>query len=243
MNKSRRKLLTMGLGSAAGLSGLAAAAAIAERYGLLPPNHRGLYAPGETLTYASQRLLTRHSLAREFSPAQISTPFANSKPPETEEYRRLQATGFGEWQLAIEGLVERPGSLRLGDLKRFPRRSQITQLICEEGWSFIAEWTGVPLSAVLEQAGVLPQARFIVYFSADPYWQDSIDMSDALHPQTLLTYAMNGRDLPLGHGGPLRMRVPRQLGYKSVKYVNRLLVTETLGKFGPTGDYSWYAGI
>jgi hypothetical protein len=73
INLSRRKLLTAGLATT-GVSGLGAAARLADRYGLIPPDHGGLYGPGKTLTYGSQRLLTRHSLAREFSPREISTP-------------------------------------------------------------------------------------------------------------------------------------------------------------------------
>ena len=81
-NLSRRKLITTGLAATAGASGLAVAASLAQRYGLIPPDHGGIYGPGETLTYASQRLLTRHSLAREFPRSQISKPpFANGKPP------------------------------------------------------------------------------------------------------------------------------------------------------------------
>jgi DMSO/TMAO reductase YedYZ molybdopterin-dependent catalytic subunit len=79
-------------------------------------------------------------------------------------------------------------------------------------------------------------------------WWDSIDMADALHPQTFITYGMNGGDLPVRHGGPLRMRVPRQLGYKSVKYINRVTVTNSLKGFGygpgsTPPEYAWYAGI
>ena len=128
--------------------------------------------------------------------------------------------------------------------------SHITQVICEEGWSYTAEWIGTPLARVLEVAGILPQAKFVVYYSIDPEWWDSVDMADALHPQTLLSYGFNGGDLPVGFGGPLRMRVPRQLGYKSVKYINRLTVTDNLRSFGkglgsasPEAGYSWYAGI
>ena len=244
---SRRKLITTGITAAAGVSGLA----VADRYGLIPPDHGGIYGPGDTLTYATQRLLTRHSLAREFPRSQITkTPFANGKPPQDEEFKRLQAAGFAEWKLAVDGLVARPASLSLAQLKTYPSRSQITHLACEEGWSFIAEWSGVPLAHVLEAAGILPQARYVVYFSMDPGWWDSVDMADALHPQTLLTYGMNGGDLPVGHGGPLRVRVPRQLGYKSVKYITRLTVTDSLKSFGkglgssgPEFGYSWYAGI
>ena len=120
--------------------------------------------------------------------------------------------------------------------------SQITQLICEEGWSYIAEWTGVPLSHILNLAGVQPQAKYAVYYAMDG-WVDAIDMDDAGHPQTLVTYGINGGDLPIGHGAPLRLRVPRQLGYKSLQYLNRVTLTDTL-KGVPLGtEYSWYAGI
>ena len=101
----------------------------------------------------------------------------------------------------------------------------------------------MPLVHVLNAVGILPQAKYVVYFSIDRNWWDSIDMADALHPQTLLTYGMNGGELPVGHGGPLRLRVPRQLGYKSVKYITRLTVTDSLKDFSPEGSYAWYAGI
>ncbi|MBI4907953.1 MAG: molybdopterin-dependent oxidoreductase [Acidobacteria bacterium] len=250
-NPSRRKWIVSGLAMAAGGSGLAVAARIAGDYGLIPPDHGGIYGPGETLTYASQRLLTRHSLAREFPRSKISkAPFANGRPPESTEYTSLQTAGFADWKLAIDGMVGRPASLSLAELKSLPSRSQITHLACEEGWSFIAEWTGVPLAHVLDAAGILPQSKYVVYFSIQPGWWDSVDMADALHPQNLVTYGMNGGELPPGHGGPLRLRVPRQLGYKSVKYITRLTVTDSLKGFGkglgsgaPEAGYSWYAGI
>ncbi len=248
---SRRKMITRGLAAAAGLSGLAVAERIADRYGLVPPDHGGIYGPGETLTYAAQRLLTRHSLAREFSRSQISNPpFANETAPPSDHFKRLQADRFKDWRLTIEGLVVQPASLSLDDVKRFPVRRQITEIACEEGWSYVAEWVGTPLVDVLRAAGIMPQARYVVYFSIEASWWESVDMADALHPQTLLAYAMNGADLPVAFGGPLRLRVPRQLGYKSVKYINRLAVTDSLERFGkglgsasPEGGYAWYAGI
>jgi len=241
---SRRKLITAGLVSTTGAGALAAAARIADRYGLIPPDYGGIYGPGETLTYGTQRLLTRTSLAREFSPSQISkSPFANGRPPTDDAFKSLQAGGFADWRLEVNGMVARPRSFSLADLKSFPASSQITQLTCEEGWCFIAEWTGVTLRHVLQLAGILPQARYVVYFSIQQRWWHSIDMDDALHPQTLLTYGMNGAELPVGHGGPLRVRVPRQLGYKNVKFVNRLVVTDNLDKYWRKSSYSWYAGI
>jgi DMSO/TMAO reductase YedYZ molybdopterin-dependent catalytic subunit len=248
---SRRKFVTAGLAATAGISGLAAAAKLARRYGLVPPDSGGIYGPGETLTYAAQRLLTRHSLAREFPRSMISkTPFANEIAPLNDAFKRLQAGGFADWRLFVDGMVARPMSLSLSDLRSLPVRSQITEVVCEEGWSYIAEWIGSPLLDVLNAADVLPQARYVVYFSIEPDWWESIDMADARHPQTFLTWAMNDGDLPVGFGGPLRLRVPRQLGYKSVKFITRLTVTDSLKRFGkglgsaaPEGGYAWYAGI
>src|SRR5215831_11279850 len=188
-NLSCRRLLTTGLAATAGASGLAVAARMAHRYGLIPPDHGGLYGAGQTLTYASQRLLTRHSLARELPRSQISNPpFAKVRPFQIEAYDRMRARGFVDWRLEIGGMVAHPGSFSLAELKGFPTRSHITHLICEEGWSFVAEWTGVPLSHILDLAGTLPQARYVVYYSIQPRWWDSIDMADALHPQTLLIH-------------------------------------------------------
>jgi DMSO/TMAO reductase YedYZ molybdopterin-dependent catalytic subunit len=248
---SRRRFLTAGLAAAAGASGLGVAASLANRYGLIPPDGGGLYGPGESLTYAAQRLLARHSLAREFPRSMIcKAPFANSISPLNDAFKHVQGSDFVEWRLSVDGMVARPASYSLADLKSFPLRSQITEVVCEEGWSYIAEWTGTPVSEVLKESGILPQAKYLVYFSIDPDWWESIDMVDARHPQSLLTWAMNDGDLPVAFGGPLRLRVPRQLGYKSVKFVNRLMVTNSAKGFvsavdpkSPNYGYSWYAGI
>jgi DMSO/TMAO reductase YedYZ molybdopterin-dependent catalytic subunit len=146
MNKiSRRKLIVSGLAATAGASGLYAAALLAQKYGLIPPDHGGIYGLGETLTYASQRLLTRHSLAREFPRSSISPrPFPNELAPLTEDFKRLQAGGFVDYRLSVDGMVAEPASFSIADLKSYPSRSHITEIACEEGWSYIAEWIGVP---------------------------------------------------------------------------------------------------
>lgn len=217
MNKiSRRRLITTGLVTAVGAAGLGVAAKLAKRYGLIPPDAGVLYGAGETLTYAAQRLLTRHSMAREFAPSQISqNPFANEVEPPSPEFQRSQQGGFADWRLSVDGMVASPRSFSLAELRSLPSRSQITLIACEEGWSYIAEWSGVPLAQILELAGALPQARYVVYRSIQKEWWESIDMADALHPQTIITLGMNGGELPVAFGGPLRMRVPRQLGYKT----------------------------
>ena len=239
---SRRKLIATGITATAGAAGLTAAAQLADQYGLLPPDCRGIYGIGNTLTYASQRLSTRDSMAREFPSSQISkAPFAKIRPFKSETYDLMRAGNFKDWRVEVDGMVAKPSSFSLADLRSLPSRTQITQLICEEGWNFIAEWVGVSLSHVLNAVGVLPQARFVHYYSIQRNWRQSIDMTDALHPQTILAYGMNGDNISYGHGAPVRLCVPRQLGYKNVKYITRLSITDKLDRFNPA--YSWYAGI
>ena len=223
----------------------------------LPPTYGHLLRIGDNFTYAAHRLLLPgQPLAREYSRSDISSfpaigttdPGAADRPTFHPEhgpvYARLRQGGFADWRLSIEGRVARPGTYSLADLQRFPSHTQITRHACEEGWSAIAEWQGVTLRAVLQAAGTLPDARFVSIHAYD-HWVDSIDMLDALHPQTLLAYGMNGRALPVPHGAPVRLRVATQLGYKSLKFLRRLVVTSTFDASAspvPAG-WSWYAGI
>jgi len=221
----------------------------------LPPTYGNILRMGDTFTYAAHRaLLPGRSLAREYSRQDISSfpatgttnPGDPKKPNSSETYRQLQGGGFANWRLSVEGLVARPRTYSLDELSRIPSRTQITKHTCEEGWSAIAEWTGVPLSRVLDAVGLLPAARFVSFYSYDG-WADSIDLFDALHPQTLLAYRMNGRDLPIAHGAPVRLRVETQMGYKSMKYLQRIVVREEFDDGGKNGNiqngWSWYAGI
>jgi DMSO/TMAO reductase YedYZ molybdopterin-dependent catalytic subunit len=226
---TRRTFITGGLATVAGASGVGAAVYFAGRHGLIPPDHAGILGVGKTLTYSTQRLLTSgHTLAREFKRSDISKVApVNGPHPMDETYRGFLADGFKGWRLSIEGLVARPVSFSLEELKRLPAESHITLHACEEGWSYIAEWTGVRLAAVLDLVETRPESRYVVFEPfANPnqsgrlvrvLW-DSIDMADALHPQTLLAYGMNGEDLPPDHGAPVRLRLARHLGYKNTKY-------------------------
>ena len=250
---ARRTFLTAGLTTAAGASGFGAAIYFADRFGLIPPDHNGFVGIGETLTYATQRLLTsRHSLAREFTRHDISSVApVNGPHPRDDKYLSLLADGFRGWRLSIDGLVARPLTLSLDELKRLPQESHILLHACEEGWSYIAEWTGVRLASVLDVAGIRPEARYVVFEPfANPnqsgsvvrvLW-DSIDMADALHAQTLLAYAMNGEALPTDHGAPVRLRLGRHLGYKNTKYLSRIVVTDRRD-FYRKGRGTWYGGI
>jgi DMSO/TMAO reductase YedYZ molybdopterin-dependent catalytic subunit len=217
----------------------------------------------EKLSFGGQRLVLSSSapLAREYSKSDISRVFkANgSIRPDTDAYRALQMTQFADWRLQIDGLVEKPLSLSLDELRAMPSRTQITRHDCVEGWSAIGEWTGVPLGYLLMQAQLKPNAKYLMFRCADNLGQtpgdtglyyESIDLVDAYHPQTIMAYAMNGQTLPVEHGAPLRLRVERQLGYKMAKYVMRIEAVDdfskiVLGKGGFWEDrgYQWYAGL
>lgn len=216
----------------------------------------------EEVNHRVQRvLLGRKALAREYTDKDISREFrANGTTnPDTEQYNALAKGGFVDWQLAVGGLVERPLQLSLEELRSMPSRTQITRHDCVEGWSCIGKWKGVQLSRVIERAGLKPAARFIAFYCADTLeltldgtgqYYETIDLVDALHPQTLLAYDMNDRPLDVPHGAPLRLRLERQLGYKMAKYVMRIEALESFEKLGrgkggywEDRGYQWYAGI
>jgi len=212
-----------------------------------PPTYGNLLRMGDNFSYDMERLLIPgRTLAREYTLSDI-TPFpaiGTVNPADGEHgeaYAAMVKNGFADWRLEVTGSVGRPRAFSLADLKRMASRTQITRHTCEEGWSAIAEWTGVPLSAVLTACAIRPAARFVNYSSIDG-WTDSVDMVDALHPQTILAYGMNGRDLPIGHGAPVRMRVERQIGYKSVKFLKRIVVSDHFIDQGPS-EWAWHVGI
>ncbi len=214
------------------------------------------------LTQRVQRaFIGRGALAKEFTKADIRQgmkPNGVIAPPD-QDYQAMKALGFAAWRLEVTGMVNAPLSLSLSDIQGMPQRTQITRHDCVEGWSCIAEWTGVPLAKVLDAAGVRPQAKYVVIHCMDTIQQtlsggikyyESIDLVDARHPQTILAWGMNGDLLPERNGAPLRLRVERQLGYKMAKYVRGIELTDRLDGFGrgkgsywADNGYDWYAGI
>jgi len=232
--------------------------------GLIMPDNRArrIMEAATDLSYRSQRLLMGpDALAPEFTQADVRQPMRPNgvTAPREEGYRRLAAGGFADYRLEVHGLVERPLALDLATIRGMPARTQITRHDCVEGWSCIAEWTGVPLATVLAAARPRPEARYVVFWCygeienalSGPFtYYETIDMVDAYHAQTILAYGMNGADLPEANGAPLRLRVERQLGYKMAKFLRSI---ELVASFETVGDgrggfwedwgYSWYAGI
>ena len=261
----RRKLLLAGAGGGLMLSGCSRITQSDRLIGADAFQHVLGYAQAWTL-HTQRFLLGGGQLAREYRPSDISERFyANgSTNPGGDDYAAAVDDGFSTWSFTVSGLVRRPMRLSLADLRRLPSRTQITRHDCVEGWSAIGGWTGVPLGLLLHAADVLPQAKYAVFQCADNLdgepakggeqapgqYYESLALVDAVHPQTLVAYAMNGRPLEVPHGAPLRLRVERQLGYKQAKYIMRIEAVADLhhiqggkGGFWEDRGYEWYAGI
>ncbi len=217
---------------------------------------------GETLDRGAHRLIVGPTaLAREYRESDISPDFKpnGSTDPDSDAYRALAADGFRDYRLEIGGLVKRPLSLSLTELREAPSRRQITRHDCVEGWSSIAGWRGARLGPLLDRAGLLPSARYLMFFCADTLeltldgtgdYYESIAIEDGYHPQTILAYEMNDAPLPIAHGAPLRLRLERQLGYKMAKYVMKIEAVDSFKRFGrgkggywEDRGYQWYAGV
>jgi DMSO/TMAO reductase YedYZ molybdopterin-dependent catalytic subunit len=148
------------------------------------------------------------------------------------------------WRLTVDGLVEKPLSLSLEDLRRMPRASYTVKHHCVEGWSAIASWAGVPVSEIVLRTRPKATARYIMFRSFDADYSNGWDMASALHPQTILAYAMNDNPLPPAHGAPLRLYSPTKLGYKMTKYLVSMTFMDTRpGGYWEDQGYPWFGGI
>ena len=250
---SRRKLL-LGAGATLMLSGC-------EKFfdSISQNKHaQSLLESAEGMSRRAQRLLTRRGkLAQEFSPADISPAFrANGNPPPiTMDYSADAQNHWTKWRLEVTGLVEQPARFSLEDLKAMPARTQITRHDCVEGWSVIGKWKGVRLEEIMQRVKPRAGARYVIFRCMDTdsdgnLYYESIDLVDAVHPQTILAYELNDRALPIDNGAPLRLRVETQLGYKHAKYIRALEFVGDLksigqgqGGYWEDQGYEWYAGI
>lgn len=245
---TRRRLLVTGAA--------AAASPLAAGCDRLPV--RPLLDFGQLMSLKAHRLLLAgQPLVREYTLDDISPDFPpnGTAMPYGTGYFELMISQFDAFRLKVDGLVRRELSLSLDEIKALPARTQVTQHSCDEGWTAIGQWTGIPLAHLLGMAELKPEARYIVFHCLDEmeagaFYYESIDLFDAFHPQTILAYGMNGGALPVSHGAPLRLRVERQVGYKNAKYVARVEAVERLDGFGrgkggywEDRGYQWYAGL
>nr|WP_312508089.1 molybdopterin-dependent oxidoreductase [Pseudomonas luteola] len=179
-------------------------------------------------------------LAPVYREDQITHPFPfNAFYPEYN----VPDVDLSDYRLEVSGLVQKKQPWTLEALRRLPQRSDITRLICIEGWSAIGQWSGVPLKTFLEHISADTTAKYVAFKCADRYYS-SIDMATALHPQTLLALDFGKTPLPPDYGYPLRLRVPTKLGFKNPKHIGELFVTNQYpGGYWEDQGYNWFSGI
>jgi len=251
-NERRKFLERMALASGAVLLGGCDRLAESESF-------KSILAAADAPTdFALHALTPENALVREFIEADLSPVFkANgSTNPQTPEYLAMVANDFADYRLRVGGLVATPMDLTLERLRAMPSRTQITRHDCVEGWSCIGKWKGTPLGAVLDLAKPRAEARYVVFHCADSLPRDdtryyeSIYLSEAYHPQSILAYDMNDAVLGIPHGAPLRVRLERKLGYKMAKYIVGLQLVASLdglgggnGGYWEDRGYQWHGGI
>ncbi len=217
--------VVLGLGLIAAIVGIYAVTSWASRFAPRTVQH----LLGSMIRPAMRSLAVRARSHQSYRPDEISPYFPiNGVPPETDEYKRIQADGFAAWRLEVIGLVEVPLRLSMDDIQRLPEQTQITRHHCIQGWSAVAAWRGFPLGAILDACRPLPGARYLIFHSygldttGQHHFYGSLDIRQARQPQTILAYEMNFKALPVAYGAPLRLRVETELGFKMVKWLRRI---------------------
>jgi DMSO/TMAO reductase YedYZ molybdopterin-dependent catalytic subunit len=189
---------------------------------------------GEKILFSPTRL------ARTYEPAERSPTFPSYFISPTMPFLKDP----GAWRLRVDGIVRQALLLSLGDLMRMPRVSYTVKHHCVEGWTALATWHGVPVSAIVERCQPLDSARYIRFTSFDSDYFNGWDLTSALHPQTILAYGMNDHALPPAHGAPLRLYSPTKLGYKLTKYLVSMTFTEKRpGGYWEDQGYPWFGGV
>ena len=231
----RRAFLRLGAG--AGAASLAAACGW-DGGGLVKPRLLSLSRlndwVGEHVLFSPTRLARTYDASRRSSG--VPAYFISDTVPMLRDP--------AAWRLTVGGLVRRPLSLSLDDIQRMPRVTYTVKHHCVEGWSAIATWTGVPVSALAERCGMTPAARYLDFGSFDSGYSNGWDLASAMHPQTILAYGMNDRLLGPDHGAPLRLYSPTKLGYKMTKYLVSMRFTDQRpGGYWEDQGYPWFGGI
>ncbi|MBI3568952.1 MAG: molybdopterin-dependent oxidoreductase [Gemmatimonadetes bacterium] len=237
MKFSRRDFL-----SAAGLSAAALVLGACDSEG--PKRAAGLLADAERVNRKVERSLFRHT-SMDHAPRGAAAS-GDSFPSYfvSDEVPVWDTAAMGAWRLEVGGMVRTPLSLSLDDLMRLERRTQRVNHYCVEGWTAVAEWSGVPVHVLAELAGVDPAAKVVDFESFDDAYHESWDLESVLHPQTLVAYAKDGKMLTPAYGAPARIHSPVKLGYKNTKYLTRIrFIAEPNGGYWSDRGYEWYGGL
>jgi len=185
-------------------------------------------------------LFNPNKLAPVYPESAITKPFPfNAYYPEDEAPEVDPAT----FQLEVGGLIDNKEPWSLERLYALPQESQVTRLICVEGWSAVGKWTGVRLSEFLRRLGADTRAKYVWFQCAEGY-SNTIDMATALHPQTQLSFKFDNQILPRKYGFPMKCRMPTKLGFKNPKYITALYVQNNdAGGYWENQGYNWHSGL
>lgn len=190
--------------------------------------------------WVQARLFNPNRLAQTYPESAITRPFpfngfyAESAAPDIDEEA---------YRLIVDGLIENKQPWTLEQLYALPQETQITRLICVEGWSAIGKWTGTPLREFLQRIGADVSAKY-VHFTCSEGYSSSIDMATALHPQTQMTFKFDDQILPTRLGFPMRIRIPTKLGFKNPKFVIGMAVLNNYtGGYWEDQGYNWFSGL
>ncbi len=185
-------------------------------------------------------MFSETTLAPEFPESAITRPFPFNAYYSLDEAPDIDGDSY---QLEIGGLVSNKKSWTLAELGGLPEVSQVTRLVCVEGWSAIGSWQGVRLSDFLKLIGADLNAKYVWFQCAEGY-SNTIDMPTALHPQTQLTLKFDHKTLPTAYGFPIKIRMPTKLGFKNPKYVTAMWVQNNdAGGYWENQGYNWFGGL
>ena len=209
-----------------------------------PSSAKSLLQLAERKNESLERVLLRHSSIdvprASARPAGNAFPsyFVSDRVPEWDDATR------GLWRLEIGGMVRNPVKLSLADLSALPRIGYKLDHFCVEGWTAVATRTGVRLSDIARLVGVQPGAMYVDFQSFDNDYHESWDIESAMHPQTLIVYAQDGRYLNSAYGAPARVYSPVKIGYKNTKYLTKIMfMPERNGGYWSDRGYEWYGGV
>jgi len=184
-------------------------------------------------------LFNPNKLAPIYPDSAVTRPFPfNAYYPEEE----APEVDKEDYKLEVGGLVDDKKSWTLDELYALPQETQITRLVCVEGWSAIGKWTGVRFSEFLRRIGADTRAKYVWFRCAEGY-STSIDIATTMHPQTQMTFRFDGEILPRKYGFPMKVRIPTKLGFKNPKHVMELAVINNWNPgYWEEQGYNWFSG-
>jgi DMSO/TMAO reductase YedYZ molybdopterin-dependent catalytic subunit len=186
---------------------------------------------GEPIRQVVERLLPFNGISGGWRIYNVSAPMPVFEPE--------------RWRLRIDGLVQERRTLTYAELLALPQAEQISDFHCVTGWTVEdVRWGGVRFADLLALARPLPQAGALLFHSAEKPYLDSLTLEQALLPDVLLAWQMDGEPLTREHGAPSRLVIPRMYGYKGVKWVERIeLAEKPVAGFWEKRGWDWNAWV